>query len=80
MQNILRNSYDANSFVVLKGVFQPNEIDELLVHYDAFYANNWRDKLDEKAVSTPLTGPIEFYPPFEELISKKERLLSLLKT
>ena len=40
MQNILRNSYDANSFVVLKGVFQPNEIDELLVHYDAFYANN----------------------------------------
>ena len=79
MQNILRNSYDANSFVVLKGVFQPNEIDELLVHYDAFYANNSRDKLDEKAVTTPLPFPVEFYPPFQELISRKQRLFESIE-
>ena len=30
-------------------------------------------------MSTPLTGPIEFYPAFEELISKKERLFESIE-
>ena len=57
----------------------PNEINELLVHYDAFYANNSRNKLDEKAVTTPLPFPVEFYPPFQELISRKQRLFESIK-
>ena len=34
MSNVLANSYDANSFVVLKNVFEPWEIDELTKEYE----------------------------------------------
>ena len=34
MSNILIDSYDANSYVILKNIFEPNEIDKLIDEYD----------------------------------------------
>ena len=79
MSNILANSYDSNSYVVLKNVFEPWEIDELIKEYDEYYKLNARDKLDEKAVSVPLTGVVEYHKPIAEIISRKERLFNSVK-
>ncbi len=79
MSNILANSYDSNSYVVLKNVFEPWEIDELNKEYDNYYKLNGRDKLDEKAVSIPLTGVVEYHKPIAEIISRKERLFDSVK-
>ena len=79
MSNILANSYDSNSYVVLKNVFEPWEIDELNKEYDNYYKLNGRDKLDEKAVSIPLTDVVECHQPIAEIISRKERLFDSVK-
>ena len=74
MSNILIDSYDANSYVILKNIFEPNEMDQLIAEYDIFYEINGRNKLDEKSISAPLTRPVEFHKPIADIISKKKRL------
>tara|TARA_Y100000389_G_scaffold31109_1_gene26319 strand:+ start:1752 stop:2999 length:1248 start_codon:yes stop_codon:yes gene_type:complete len=74
MSNILANSYDNNSYILLKNVFDPEDIELLIKEYDEYYKINNRSKTDDKAVSQPLTGPVEFHPPIREIIERKTRL------
>ena len=74
MSNILANSYDNNSYILLKNVFDPEDIEILTKEYDEYYKINNRSKIDDRAVSQPLTGPVEFYPPIREIIERKSRL------
>ena len=80
MSNILVNSYDSNSFVLLKNVFNHSEMEKLIKEYDMYYQLNKRNKLDDKSISTPLTKPVESHKPIEEIISKKKKLFESIKS
>ena len=44
MSNILANSYDNNSYILLKNVFDPEDIELLIKEYDEYYKINNRSK------------------------------------
>ena len=77
--NLLRPTFNSNSSVVIENVFSEGELEELMLHYNAFYESSSRSCIDKSAVTAPLTEPVEKIEGFGNIISRKKYYLTALR-
>ena len=77
--NLLRPTFNSNSSVVIENVFSEGELEELMLHYNAFYESSSRSCIDKSAVTAPLTEPVEKIEGFGNIISRKKILFDSLE-
>lgn len=77
--NLLRQTFNSNSSVVIENVFSEGELEELMLHYNAFYESSSRSCIDKSAVTAPLTEPVEKLRALEILFLEKKYYLTALR-
>ena len=77
--NVLQSTYNSNSGVIIENLFSEEEIDDLMSLYQNYYDANLRSCVDAEASISPLTGPLENFEGFADIVSRKERLFECLE-